>query len=788
LIRSALFFAAALAAQVQEPERLLQFAQSDLDSGRYGAAIETARRAAEGFRKLGNRRDGARAQTTAGLAELYLGDYTRAVLDLEASLQEAIEIHDFANEVGRLNDIGSAFYFQGLYSDAMTRYQRALQRVEATPSDRWSGWARQITLSNIAILYQTLGQSERALSLYTSLLGGLQTLPPRERAQFLMNIGVLRRRLGDPGKALETYRAAQALYRQSAHRDGEIAVLNAIGIVQAMDFRNWSAAEAAFTEALDLAERSRNRPLAVHARLYRGETFFRAGRLRESSADFAAAATHAHELGGQEEEWRACYGLARLAASAADRAQSTALLLRTVDLIEALRQKAGAPSGLSSFLADKRAVYDLLVENSSTASDAFRWMEASRARVLRDRRKLAGAKSLQDVASALPPDTAILEFWLGDKSGAAIWITSKQSFIQRWPLTAGTRASIERLALVLSDARRTEWRDAANAVSGSFLQQIPRSGNAAVKHLIVIPDGALARIPFEALPLPDGTLLIQRYTVAYSAAAALLATHPHEPPRFRWPWQLVLAGFADPAPGATESDGIVAARQWPRLPEAVREVTTIARLSGAKSTLHFGKDARKEALAARTDLPALHLATHGFADMQNPGLSYLLLAPSAPSRQFDYLFLKEVHGLPLDGVGLVTLSACETEAGRFTPGEGVESFSQAFLSAGARTTVTSLWRVNDKPAAEFMIRLYGNLWSGQRVDEALREAKLAFLNQTSAAHPAYWSAFVVYGEGGLQLPRVVRWSWIVLTASVLAGAAAILSARRRRRRLDLEQR
>ena len=227
----------------------------------------------------------AQAQTVAGLAELYLGDYASGLRDLETALQFARDTHDLGNEVGRLNDIGSAFYFQGLYGEAMDRYQQAARAVEANQKDEWSNWGRQITQSNIAILYQTLGQNERALDIYGNLQKGLTALPPREQAQVLTNIGVLRRRLGDPRKALETYRAAQTLYRQAAHRDGEIAVLNAIGIVQAMDFHDSTAAAATFTSALDLAESSGNRPLALQARLYRGEAYYLAGEQQKSAAD-----------------------------------------------------------------------------------------------------------------------------------------------------------------------------------------------------------------------------------------------------------------------------------------------------------------------------------------------------------------------------------------------------------------------------------------------------------------------------------------------------------------------
>ena len=151
ILLSLLTFATVGPAQ-QTPDSLFQSAHDDLDQGRYAPAIEKARRSIEAFSKSGNQRRVAQAQTVAGLAELYLGDYASGLRDLEIALQFARDTHDLGNEVGRLNDIGSAFYFQGLYGEAMDRYQQAARAVEANQKDEWSNWGRQITQSNIAIL------------------------------------------------------------------------------------------------------------------------------------------------------------------------------------------------------------------------------------------------------------------------------------------------------------------------------------------------------------------------------------------------------------------------------------------------------------------------------------------------------------------------------------------------------------------------------------------------------------------------------------------------------------
>ena len=137
----------------------------------------------------------------------------------------------------------------------------------------------------------------------------------------------------------------------------------------------------------------------------------------------------------------------------------------------------------------------------------------------------------------------------------------------------------------------------------------------------------------------------------------------------------------------------------------------------------------------------------------------------------DYLFLKEAYDLPLQHVELAVLSACDTERGQLLRGEGVRSFSRAFLAAGARSTVTTLWRVPDAPTAAFMKVFYYELQRGVPRDVALQTAKLRFARSgRDVADPHDWAAFVLTGEGLRPVPTAIRWSsvaFVFLAAMVL---------------------
>jgi CHAT domain-containing protein len=774
-----------------DPNSLLTQIQADLAAGRYVQVVSEGKEAARAFHQAGNDVGEGRAITAVGMAQIYSGDYPAALDSFNKALELARKTHNVEAEATRLNNIGNVFYFQGHYSGAIERYQEAMQLVEAHSAEKWAPSRRQLLVANTAILYQTLGQYERALDLYSQLLNAPQALPPDEEAQLLANVGTLRRRRGDPQKALQTYRATQALYKKTAHRDGEISVLNNIGILQAMDLSDFNAAIASFTTSLHLAEQSGDRPLIVHSRLYRGETYYRAGQLQKSAEDFHAAADQAASLGETDENWKALYGLARIAGKEGQTAESDQLLLRAVAMIENLRADVAGSSLGAAFLADKRDVYDRLIEHSADTGQLFTLMEKSRARNLQDRIRTSAVKDLASLSRSVPVDTAILEYWLGNDSAAVLWVTSRDHGVRRWKLSPEDLKAIASLPGILADPQSHDWLEKSQAVSGLLLADLPPLMNQEIHHLLVVPDGILSQVPFEALPDADGKLLLERFSVAYLPAASLFSVDSNGRKRL-WPWQQSFEGFADPSPGvpnksaanqsAASDMDLAATRSWPALPEAAREVHGIAAAIGGHVRLYTGPDARKQVLEQTPPAPLLHFATHAFADAQNPELSYILLAPaSASSRQkFDYLFLNEVSVLKLNNVDLVTLSACETEAGKLVRGEGVASFSRAFLAAGARSVVTSLWDVSDRATAQLMVLFYRKLAQGETREDALRDAKLQMFHQTATAHPAFWAAFVLQGESQSRTPQVISWAWFAVP--LLMAIAVLLLFRMLARR------
>jgi len=126
-------------------------------------------------------------------------------------------------------------------------------------------------------------------------------------------------------------------------------------------------------------------------------------------------------------------------------------------------------------------------------------------------------------------------------------------------------------------------------------------------------------------------------------------------------------------------------------------------------------------------------------------------AKADPNRDDGYLSAEEIQYLDLSACDLAVLSACETALGSQRAGEGLMSLRRAFEVAGAKTVVSSLWKVDDRATATLMAQFYKNYWElGMGKGEALHQAKLRMLRQNRAdfgePHPETWGAFVLSGD------------------------------------------
>jgi len=255
--------------------------------------------------------------------------------------------------------------------------------------------------------------------------------------------------------------------------------------------------------------------------------------------------------------------------------------------------------------------------------------------------------------------------------------------------------------------------------------------------LIVAPDGALAFVPFETLTAT--TPLLEKFTIEYVPSATALAELRNRANRTDKGGTLLALG--DPAYART-GDASERGIAWTPLPNTRDEVLGIGGLFAPEKRRIFVGTAASERQLNAQDLNAvryLHIAAHGYVDEDLPARSGLALSDGV-------LEVAEILRLRLRAE-MVTLSACRSGLGQTLAGEGVMGLSRAFLFAGARSAVVSLWNVSDAATADLMKTFYSNLNRGQPPAHALREAKLRLAKGPRRAwrHPYFWAPFIFIG-------------------------------------------
>jgi CHAT domain-containing protein len=255
--------------------------------------------------------------------------------------------------------------------------------------------------------------------------------------------------------------------------------------------------------------------------------------------------------------------------------------------------------------------------------------------------------------------------------------------------------------------------------------------------LMVVPDGPLSLLPFQALlaSKPNAThvnyrdldYLVKHFTISYSFDAV----SPFLPnPRSHSEKPLLAFGW---------SDGEQEKYTTNDLPGTYRELQAIASIFPGDFSM--GKEAvKKKFMAEASSYNILHLAIHGVGDEHDIYNNYLQFRD-------EKLFAHELYGYNL-GSDLTVLSACETGYGKIFTAEGVYSIARGFFYAGSKSLLMTLWRINDGENVSLIYQFYKNLAQNEYASSALCKSQLTYLKQADelTAHPRFWVGLVLWGN------------------------------------------
>lgn len=401
------------------------------------------------------------------------------------------------------------------------------------------------------------------------------------------------------------------------------------------------------------------------------------------------------------------------------------------------------------------------------------------------------AMSISKIQNALIKDqTAFLEYFIGDHY-AFVFVITKQT-AQLLPLddVAGINQAIKNFREVLLDISSfkqnaklafTNYQQGSRLLFQQILEKPIVHLASDIEHLILVPDGLLNTIPFEAIAKPSTinadldfaklAYLLYDYRIQYAYSADLLLKNQHRQNvvpanakclAYAPPYQASLGNRL--ARGTTEP----LRNDNGQLEGTATEIKRIADFfdgqfeAGEKAT-----EAQFKEHAAQYGI--LHLAMHGAVDLDNSDFNHLRFSNlNKDSLEDNILYHYEIANMDLSSQ-LVVLSACETGVGKYEKGEGVFSLARSFMYAGVPSVVMSLWKVSDASTSQLMPYFYKNLAASSSKDEALHAAKQQFLKDADLEyrHPYYWSAFVILGDAQAIKSDGSTWSWYLFGSMAL---------------------
>ena len=808
--------------------------------GAYEKALPLYQRALQIREKALGPEHPSTAISLSSLAVLYedLGAFDQA-LPLQ---QRALKIYEKAlgpehpDTALSLNNLAALYRALGAYDQALPVYRRALKIRKKVLGPEHPDTAN--SLNNLAALYQAMGAYERALPLYqravqiiekslgpehphtvTSLtnLGTLylarKDYPTAEayfrRGRSIGGLVELRLAQGQPGEALKLLQDPPPARRDLPAK--QVQYYTQRGLALAGEGRRGEAA-LALRQAVEGVEDLRRRAPGERAGFFQAGIYGGYVRpyrwlvtvLGEMSLNSEALPAALREYGPGAGE-AAFYFAEGTKGRALLEAMAQAARQQTREEIPAeLRQQE---ESLLNRLAALSAQQEKAVKGGE---EAFTEVQDKKARLTAELKTLvqelrqhypvyAALNYPQPLPAAdlpLRENEVLLSFALGDAESFVFVV--RKGGVQRLVKIPGGREDLEAKVkafmepLINQEPDRFSLRQAQELSSlllAQALKEVKENDR-----VIIVPDGILGLLPFEALVLKKGTGLTDsvfvgdRYTLSYYQSAAVMALkrrlqeHRAERPLFALGNPVFSAQDARWAPGpppgpppSTEVRGgkpaafrALAAREefgkttrdgksgeelvYPALPETEDEVLAIARLFGVEPRppdvlLDLKANETSLRQSPLQDYRYLHFATHADLPGRVQGIQepFLLLGQVENEGQDNGFFtLSKVLGLKLRAE-MVVLSACLTGRGTVMEGEGVANFSRAFQHAGAQSVVVSLWEVASLEAVEFMTRFYGHLKEGKPRTEALKLARRAI--KAKYPHPFFWAVFILHGEG-----------------------------------------
>jgi CHAT domain-containing protein/Tfp pilus assembly protein PilF len=675
-----------------------------------------------------------------GILAIERGRLEDARQNFESSLTFGRKYKDQFLEATALLNLGDTLLNEERFSEAADVSEAAYRASEAVGAKDLV----QTSRGNLGWAYYRLGDSERALNLFTEAeQAAAQAGDIVTRISWLTNIGYVQMDAGHYQDAEHSYNDALRQAREINARQDIFNGLRALAKVSVQAGQLDQASRCA-DEAIQIAQQSGNRAGELYPLLVKGQIAALSGNaplaeksLREVQNDPKASAALI---------WGSQHALAQLHEKLGDKNAADREYRAALTTFEKARSALEKEDAQLPFVTNASRIYadyiDFLIAQGKTR-DALEVADYSRARTLAEGLGLLrkgssfAPEKIDAQAIARRSGGTIFFYWLAPKRSYLWTIDAKNIRLAQLPPAAEINANVQRYRKALLgpidvlEAQEASGLALYNTLVAPVRDSLPP--NSAVH---VIPDGSLNSLNFETILVPDPKphYWIEDVTVVNASSLKMLASA--KPPAKLPQQKLLLLGdpaTADPSyptlsNAAAEIDGV--RKTFPPATQKVlarEQATPVAYLNSDPSQFDF-----------------IHFVAHGTASRLSPLDSAVVLSRASAEQDSFKLFARDIVKTPLRAE-LVTISTCYGAGSRAYTGEGLVGLSWAFLRAGAHNVIGALWEVSDVSTPGLMEHMYSGLNKGQSPATALREAKLGLLRPGSPYRsPFYWAPFQLY--------------------------------------------
>ena len=687
------------------------------------------------------------------------GDYKTARYYFKLALKKAREIVNKDFERVAYNNLGLVYHHLGDLQKAMEFFQLSLSIAEKTRNKDSEGTA----YNNLGLVYHDLGDLQKAIEFFQLSLSIAEKTGNKKFEQVAYNnLGLVYHGLGDLQKAMEFSQLSLSIAKKTGDKDSQGIAYNNLGLVY-HDLGDLQKAIEFFQLSLSIAEKTGNKKFEQVAYNNLGLVYHGLGDLQKAM-EFSQLSLSIAKKTENKDSIRIQYtNLAYGCFCFGDVIKAEECAKSSIKLVEEMRDLLpGKDEWKISFRNERDHSYTLLRRIQSQQGrtlEALFTAEAGRAQALMDL-----MESRYCVRESIRPSSEQqMELILtisGLVSSPTIFVAEDKKLVSLWLLLKGQQChfiqkeiSVDLTSLIqetyqnigvkfvvrCKDRSRDEPEDEESVALKTLYDMVIAPFSHLIKgdELIIVPDRASFLIPYVALvdqncrylsetrrirlvpSLRSLRLLEECPEDRHSTSGALLVGNP-------WVETVRIKGSKfEPLPGAEKEV------------QMIGQILNIEPLTGRNAT-------KNQVLSRLKSVSLVHIAAHGCAENGEIILSPNLADAKEPKEEDFRLTVRDVLDVQLRAK-LVVLSCCFSARGEIKA-EGVVGIARAFLGAGARSVIASLWALSDEDTLEFMRHFYQHLVAGQSASKSLHHAMKCMREIQKFNAVKYWAPFVLIGD------------------------------------------